>query len=65
MPCPKGAREADTEVYPYTLSEFCYKFYYFEIRLNFTQAFLTIFCFQHPQREVCQGKVEMEDSALF
>jgi len=25
--------------------EFCYKFYYFEIRLNFTQAFLTIFCF--------------------
>jgi hypothetical protein len=42
---PLWLPRADLRVCPYILSKFCYKFYYFEIRLNFTQAFLTIFCF--------------------
>jgi hypothetical protein len=33
---PLWLPRAGTEVCPCILSEFCYKFYYFEIRLNFT-----------------------------
>jgi hypothetical protein len=36
---PLWLPRADTEVCPYILSKFCYKFYYFEIRINFTQVF--------------------------
>jgi hypothetical protein len=45
---PLWLPRADTEVCPYILSEFCYKYYYFEIRLNFTHPFLTIFRFSTP-----------------